>query len=1765
MNGLRQRFTRMGVTASIWMLVIGICPAAAVDDAFTVDLDRVGQVIAGQGSGYERGSWYYYPNTDWWSQWFYNGRHNPDGKKVVTVHLDIATFDPTSGAGSYAEVALNWTTADWRSDAEAPPLPHDIRSLAHETQLIQRRTIVARTDVRDSTSINVKTEISDYCPGWISIDVRGVNVSVEGRISHECVLDNDPMPPLDDRDFGDAPEGALAYPDSGVVGRFPTCVDVGPAAWVEHASHSLFFGPKVDVEPDGNAGYCPKFTPNTYNKDEGFGDGDAGLLTPRAYTIVTIDSVDQVAPLAFTGPESIANACLWAIWGVDLDIEVHNQRTDRRDGYVNVLFDWNHDGKWQGASQCADGAVAEHVLVNFPVPAGYSGPLSDLQPAAFRLGPLGGYVWARFTISERPVPEDWNGDGIFADGETEDYLLRVKAPLVFCDWEDGDAHKMHWPQTPDLRSTGIDVDVSATGLADDFQCAEDGPITDIHFWGSFLDDVRPALGVDSLRFVVSIYSDRPADNLISWSQPGELLWTTEIAPYTYDVRQTAGNLSQGWFDPVGKAYEPGNHHNVYQYNICFDNTDDLFVQRRGAIYWLEIKEIPSHDSKHVFGWSTTEQGLQFHDNAVWRHPSFGWLPISYPDTHPNGGKPLDLSFVITGGVVDCMGDMDFGDAPDPTYPTLSISNGARHTIVPAIYLGRLIDGEFDGQPDATATGDDLRCSDDEDGVVFSNLIAGQSATVEVTASTSGALNAWIDWNADGDWDDAGEHVFVDEPLVSGGNTLPLEVPAKAMAGETFARFRFSTMRGLRTTGLAPNGEVEDYMIRIDSAAIPGPPPVAHLKWSQPPLEWDPVSDVPIYCGWDELSYASKPLEFAQGSWKIVADDFRCFGQMPVTSVHWWGSYQNFDGVEAPRIRPQSWRIGFWSNVPSDSRYAFSRPGKLLWLVDVEADRVAEELVGMDEFPDKPSDTCFEYLVDLEAREYFWQGNYVEDQTQDRIFWVSITAVYTGSPEPDYIWGWKSRAKPWMDAAVTFSFRTDDLRQGMAVDSAIVRPITNSTVCERLDAYDMAFELDTDPDYIKWEQPFTGLRHWKHYEDEESLATSGPVPADKWLQEPDTTSNGLDVDITRDVPVTWAAQIGADDFECTTPGPITGITLWGAWYRDMLPSGGAGNVTFTLTIREDVPAGASSTGYSMPGKVLWTKEFSSGQFAVQSADARAQSFYSPCNQAYEPASHLTVYEYHFPIDRREAFEQTGTASKPKVYWLCAQAYVVQKAGSVATRFGWKASADHWNDSAVWVQAQETYSGSWQQLLYPKGHALSTRPIDLAFAIETERTGAGLTYRRLVADDWQCTSATPVTGLVWWGSYIGYGYQPCDCSQMTAPRQPDYFKLAIWSDAPDPTPGDPATYSYPGEIIWEYTAKDFDEVMVGFDKHPEAGESGMHGFEPVFRYTLQLPREAWFVQKNPRDIYWLSIAAVYEDARSIEYTWGWTNHSHTAWAPSGARLLAHWKLDESKGTVAADSSGNGNDGTLVGNPVWRPAEGQIGGAIDLDGRGAYVRVTKAKGLDFAPESFSVSAWVNAREVRGRWQTILEYDRNSTAGNRFGLWIDTNGRFHFRVGSNTWQSTRGLNTNQWYLLTATYDASTRRMKLYIDGVLEGTATNSGGYVAPTQATLTIGVRGDETSEFFSGLLDDIRIFDAALSIEDVLAMIGAGRNGSAVAGQLNPTASQAIWEWTELYDQTGQKEDLSFMLFTDTGQPEADAGEGQGGEILIPGDWPTEDPKK
>jgi hypothetical protein len=102
----------------------------------------------------------------------------------------------------------------------------------------------------------------------------------------------------------------------------------------------------------------------------------------------------------------------------------------------------------------------------------------------------------------------------------------------------------------------------------------------------------------------------------------------------------------------------------------------------------------------------------------------------------------------------------------------------------------------------------------------SEIRPGAIATVEVVASKPGLLSAWLDFNSNGDWSDPEDRIFRDVPLSAGVNELTFLVAADAVATDrTFARFRLSTQAGLSFSGLAPDGEVEDYRVSIGQTVV----------------------------------------------------------------------------------------------------------------------------------------------------------------------------------------------------------------------------------------------------------------------------------------------------------------------------------------------------------------------------------------------------------------------------------------------------------------------------------------------------------------------------------------------------------------------------------------------------------------------------------------------------------------------------------------------------------------------------------------------------------------------------------------------------------------------------------------------------------------------------------------------------------------------------------------------------------------------------------
>ncbi|TWU58783.1 Dockerin type I repeat protein [Rubripirellula tenax] len=159
---------------------------------------------------------------------------------------------------------------------------------------------------------------------------------------------------------------------------------------------------------------------------------------------------------------------------------------------------------------------------------------------------------------------------------------------------------------------------------------------------------------------------------------------------------------------------------------------------------------------------------------------------------------------------------DLGDAPEP-YPVTIDRDGARH-IVGDVFLGATATSESDGQPSEAADADAA-----DDGVTFITDVLAISDTettagLSIDASASGYLDAWADFNRDGDWDDVGEQFAASISLRPGPNTVPMRIPAGSVPGESFARFRFSSLGGLLPTGSASDGEVEDYRFTIVDAA-----------------------------------------------------------------------------------------------------------------------------------------------------------------------------------------------------------------------------------------------------------------------------------------------------------------------------------------------------------------------------------------------------------------------------------------------------------------------------------------------------------------------------------------------------------------------------------------------------------------------------------------------------------------------------------------------------------------------------------------------------------------------------------------------------------------------------------------------------------------------------------------------------------------------------------------------------------------------------------
>ncbi len=568
-------------------------------------------------------------------------------------------------------------------------------------------------------------------------------------------------------------------------------------------------------------------------------------------------------------------------------------------------------------------------------------------------------------------------------------VLGLALPAL-ADWDPGMPAK--WVQLPDPSPLGIDVNATFDFiLADDFLCTASGPVTGIHLWGSWRNNYLPFGDPMQVVFRLSIHADIPANqNPDGYSIPGELLWEYTFQPGEFSARPF-GEGPEGWMNPPDEYAFPGDDI-CWQYNFHIDPTQAFYQHGspdQPMVYWLDVQAQPL-DPQAFFGWKTSLD--HWNDDAVWgrgAEPYMGpWFELRYPPQHEMHGQSIDLAFVLTG---EPALEEDFGDAPD-TYRTLLASFGPQHTVVPGIRLGVAEDSEPDGQPSVLADGDDLNGIDDEDGVTFTSpLQIGQPATVDVTASVNGLLDAWVDFGGDGTFSEAIDQIYASLPLVPGLNSLNFVVPAAAVPGQTYARFRFSTAGGLSYAGPAPDGEIEDYTVEIHEQQT--------WKWRQDP-DLSPLGiDV----------NATEPF--------ILADDWLCTEPGRITTVTIWGSWRNdylpFQGDPLG----VSFRLSIHRDVPAGP-VPYSMPGEPVWFMDfppgsfewsVFAGDIEEGWMDPPDLYIFPGDhQCFMYTFHIDpANAFLQEGN-------DTVYWLDVQAQPL---DPDAFFGWKTSLDHWNDDAV----------------------------------------------------------------------------------------------------------------------------------------------------------------------------------------------------------------------------------------------------------------------------------------------------------------------------------------------------------------------------------------------------------------------------------------------------------------------------------------------------------------------------------------------------------------------------------------------------------------------------------------------------------------------------------------------------------------------------------------------------------------------------
>ncbi len=592
----------------------------------------------------------------------------------------------------------------------------------------------------------------------------------------------------------------------------------------------------------GTSEFSPAFT---LNIPTDFSDAPATYGSP-SHTIVagiylgnTVDSeATPVAPLDGTGDDVIGtddeDAVTIPIFtqGQGTTISVNVTQTSANSGYLQGWIDFNADGDFADAG--------EQIALNLQYSTGTSGSISI--PTTVPTAATAGRTYARFRWS---TSKNLTSTAPASDGEVEDYPVTITTlvtPPTSCSF-DG----VIWYETPtELRRYHVltEQDELVTPLNTtygDIAFGADGNLYAINFTNGYsIHRLNTSTGAATsvlsgtqfsggnslssdelgwLYFGSGDTADTVGNNKIYRFKPGQMstavLWL-DLSDYGF-----TGNPSGDFISMNGSMY--------IAYTPTGDNTvpDKLLrVDHMAADHSITAATtitVVGDIGGSAWGLTANAAGdlfaLNSANNTLVR---IKLSPFTVTTVGTLGGQPYGATALAEAGGTACSSSVDLSDGPANNSPAPAGSNTTRygiasHIVTSGIKLGNAIDAELNSIASINADGD----GNDDDGVTLPSLSQGQTTTIPVQvnqlSANSGYLQAWIDFNGNGDFADTGEQIALNLQYsagTSGTISVPLTVPTTATTNPTYARFRWSTMQDLNAMTAAKDGEVEDYALTI---------------------------------------------------------------------------------------------------------------------------------------------------------------------------------------------------------------------------------------------------------------------------------------------------------------------------------------------------------------------------------------------------------------------------------------------------------------------------------------------------------------------------------------------------------------------------------------------------------------------------------------------------------------------------------------------------------------------------------------------------------------------------------------------------------------------------------------------------------------------------------------------------------------------------------------------------------------------------------------